>query len=172
MAKVTSYKPAEYHSVTPSLVVQDAVKAIQFYVKAFGAALFPVLNERFVAILGSSKRQIIGLDTRSLPDQEIVKCVNEALAGRAATYRGDYRSVTGNKVTPVHVDFAPIFGAGFYYKTFMWPAAFWEKLYEPAIRRAAGLGRASLKPDPETPPRRGVFCGLRLRHSKKETTHD
>ena len=31
------------------------------------------------------------------------------------------------------------FAAGFYYKTFMWPAAFWEKLYEPAIRRAAGL---------------------------------
>ena len=28
--------------------------------------------------------------------------------------------------------FSPIFGAGFYYKTFMWPAAFWEKLYEPA----------------------------------------
>jgi sarcosine oxidase subunit alpha len=39
---------------------------------------------------------------------------------------------------------SPIFVAGFYYKTFMWPASFWEKLYEPAIRRAAGLGRASL----------------------------
>ncbi|NQZ73311.1 MAG: (2Fe-2S)-binding protein, partial [Dinoroseobacter sp.] len=24
--------------------------------------------------------------------------------------------------------------AGFYYKTFMWPAVFWEKLYEPIIR--------------------------------------
>ncbi|WP_375262270.1 sarcosine oxidase subunit alpha family protein [Palleronia sp.] len=31
--------------------------------------------------------------------------------------------------------------AGFYYKTFTWPAAFWEKLYEPIIRRSAGLGR-------------------------------
>ena len=39
--------------------------------------------------------------------------------------------------------FSPLFVAGFYYKTFMWPAAFWEKLYEPVIRRAAGLGRAS-----------------------------
>ena len=29
--------------------------------------------------------------------------------------------------------------AGFYYKTFMWPRAFWERLYEPVIRRAAGL---------------------------------
>ncbi len=27
---------------------------------------------------------------------------------------------------------APFLGAGFYYKTFMWPRAFWEKLYEPA----------------------------------------
>ena len=37
---------------------------------------------------------------------------------------------------------APFLVAGFYYKTFMWPAAFWEKVYEPLIRRAAGLGRA------------------------------
>ena len=39
--------------------------------------------------------------------------------------------------------------AGFYYKTFMWPAAFWEKVYEPLIRRAAGLGRAPTEPDPD-----------------------
>ena len=38
---------------------------------------------------------------------------------------------------------APLLSAGFYYKTFMWPASFWEKVYEPLIRRAAGLGRAS-----------------------------
>jgi sarcosine oxidase subunit alpha len=31
--------------------------------------------------------------------------------------------------------------AGFYYKTFMAPAWAWERLYEPLIRRAAGLGR-------------------------------
>ena len=35
---------------------------------------------------------------------------------------------------------SPFFSAGFYYKTFMWPRAFWERLYEPAIRQAAGLG--------------------------------
>ncbi|WP_439141213.1 sarcosine oxidase subunit alpha family protein [Planktotalea sp.] len=38
---------------------------------------------------------------------------------------------------------APFLSAGFYYKTFMWPRAFWEKLYEPVIRRAAGLGGLS-----------------------------
>ncbi|MBX9927143.1 MAG: sarcosine oxidase subunit alpha family protein, partial [Hyphomicrobiaceae bacterium] len=44
---------------------------------------------------------------------------------------------------------APMLGAGFYYKTFMWPASFWEKVYEPVIRRAAGLGRAAGAPDPD-----------------------
>ncbi|MEL6520784.1 MAG: sarcosine oxidase subunit alpha family protein [Pseudomonadota bacterium] len=44
---------------------------------------------------------------------------------------------------------APFLGAGFYYKTFMWPKAFWEKLYEPFIRSAAGLGALSGKADPD-----------------------
>jgi sarcosine oxidase subunit alpha len=35
---------------------------------------------------------------------------------------------------------APLLSAGFIYKSFMWPAAFWRRLYEPMIRRAAGLG--------------------------------
>src|SRR5512144_1050588 len=44
---------------------------------------------------------------------------------------------------------SPVFSAGFYYKTFMWPAAFWEKIYEPLIRRAAGLGRVAGAEDPD-----------------------
>lgn len=44
---------------------------------------------------------------------------------------------------------SPFFAAGFYYKTFMWPKAFWEKLYEPIIRRAAGLGSLSMEVDPD-----------------------
>ncbi|MGZ8417786.1 MAG: 2Fe-2S iron-sulfur cluster-binding protein, partial [Methyloceanibacter sp.] len=56
--------------------------------------------------------------------------------------------------------FSPIFGAGFYYKTFMWPAAFWEKVYEPAIRRAAGLGRAADAPDPDHYDKINAFCDV------------
>ncbi|MFV0474515.1 MAG: sarcosine oxidase subunit alpha family protein [Pikeienuella sp.] len=52
------------------------------------------------------------------------------------------------------------FGAGFYYKTFMWPAAFWEKLYEPAIRRAAGLGALSGAPDPDQYEHMIAHCDL------------
>lgn len=55
---------------------------------------------------------------------------------------------------------SPIFVAGFYYKTFMWPTALWEKLYEPLIRRAAGLGHASLEPDPDTYEKATAFCDL------------
>ena len=55
---------------------------------------------------------------------------------------------------------APLLGAGFYYKTFMWPAAFWEKLYEPMIRRAAGLGRASAEPDPDTYEKVTAHCDV------------
>jgi len=40
---------------------------------------------------------------------------------------------------------SPFLSAGFYYKTFMWPKAFWEKLYEPFIRASAGLGKLSLE---------------------------
>ena len=36
---------------------------------------------------------------------------------------------------------SPIFSAGFYYKTFMGPRGFWKKIYEPLIRRTAGLGK-------------------------------
>ena len=50
--------------------------------------------------------------------------------------------------------------AGFYYKTFMWPAAWWEKLYEPAIRRAAGLGRASGEADPDEYETVYAFCDV------------
>ncbi|CAN7214848.1 sarcosine oxidase subunit alpha family protein [Pararhizobium sp. LjRoot235] len=55
---------------------------------------------------------------------------------------------------------SPFLGAGFYYKTFMWPAAFWEKVYEPIIRKAAGLGRATYEPDPDSYEKCWAHCDL------------
>ena len=55
---------------------------------------------------------------------------------------------------------APFFGAGFYYKTFMWPAPLWEKLYEPIIRKAAGLGALSDRDDPERYAKAHAHCDL------------
>ncbi len=55
---------------------------------------------------------------------------------------------------------APFLGAGFYYKTFMWPKSFWEKLYEPVIRRAAGLGGLSGKSNEDHYEKAFAFCDM------------
>lgn len=56
---------------------------------------------------------------------------------------------------------SPLFPAGFYYKTFMGgPRGAWTKLYEPIIRRMAGLGRAATAPDPDCYDKRHAHCDL------------
>ena len=55
---------------------------------------------------------------------------------------------------------SPFFAAGFYYKTFMWPKSFWEKVYEPIIRRAAGLGSLSRQDDPDAYDKGFLHCDL------------
>ena len=55
---------------------------------------------------------------------------------------------------------APLLPAGFYYKTFKWPAGAWKRLYEPAIRAAAGLGRAPSLPDPDRYVSRYAHCDV------------
>lgn len=55
---------------------------------------------------------------------------------------------------------APFLGAGFYYKTFMWPRAFWERVYEPIIRRAAGLGALSGHSNTDRYERAYAFCDV------------
>ncbi len=52
------------------------------------------------------------------------------------------------------------FAAGFYYKTFMWPKSFWEKLYEPIIRCAAGLGSVTREEDPDGYDKGFLHCDL------------
>jgi sarcosine oxidase, subunit alpha len=53
---------------------------------------------------------------------------------------------------------SPLFAAGFYYKTFMWPKFAWKKVYEPNIRMAAGLGHAPAEADPESYANRFAHC--------------
>ncbi len=55
---------------------------------------------------------------------------------------------------------SPLFAAGFYYKTFMWPRRAWKKLYEPIIRRAAGLGKAPTIPDPDRYVHQHAHCDV------------
>jgi sarcosine oxidase subunit alpha len=55
---------------------------------------------------------------------------------------------------------SPFFGAGFYYKFMMWPRPLWEKLYEPLIRRAAGLGGLSELHNEDRYERAQAHCDL------------
>ena len=55
---------------------------------------------------------------------------------------------------------SPVFGAGFYYKTFMGPRSAWQHLYEPVIRWAAGLGHAPTAADPDTYANQFAHCDV------------
>ncbi len=55
---------------------------------------------------------------------------------------------------------SPLFAAGFYYKTFMWPRAAWKRFYEPNIRAAAGLGVSPSEADPDRYASRFAHCDV------------
>lgn len=85
--------------------------------------------------------------------------VTELFDGLEACSQNRWPSL-GFDVGAVSSVLSPLFVAGFYYKTFMQPAAFWEKIYEPLIRRAAGLGRASTVADPDEYEKVHAFCDV------------
>ncbi|EGD57574.1 sarcosine oxidase subunit alpha family protein [Novosphingobium nitrogenifigens DSM 19370] len=83
----------------------------------------------------------------------------ELYAGLEATSQNRWPNLDFDLLS-VNQLLSPIFVAGFYYKTFMWPAKAWEKLYEPLIRRAAGLGALSGQEDPDHYEHDHAFCDL------------
>jgi methylglutamate dehydrogenase subunit C len=83
----------------------------------------------------------------------------ELYAGLEATSQNRWPSLSCDALA-VNSILAPFLSAGFYYKTFMWPASFWEKVYEPMVRRAAGLGRASGEEDPDTYEKAFLHCDV------------
>ncbi|MCF6327015.1 MAG: sarcosine oxidase subunit alpha family protein [Devosiaceae bacterium] len=83
----------------------------------------------------------------------------ELYEGMAARTQNAWPSI-GFDVGALASAFSPFLPAGFYYKTFMWPSAFWERIYEPIIRQAAGLGSASTLPDPDQYDVQHEFCDL------------
>ncbi len=85
--------------------------------------------------------------------------VTELFDGLEASSQNRFPSL-GFDLGAINGLFSPLLVAGFYYKTFMWPAAFWERVYEPLIRRAAGLGRASNAPDPDRYDKVHAFCDV------------
>jgi len=83
---------------------------------------------------------------------ELYDGLDAASQNRWPSLKFDVQSVNGL--------LSPFFSAGFYYKTFMWPAKFWKLVYEPVIRRSAGLGRAATDPDPDQYEKAFAHCDV------------
>lgn len=92
-------------------------------------------------------------------DPNVRATVQELYEGLEARSQNAWPSL-GFDVMSVNDLAAPFLGAGFYYKTFMWPRAFWEKLYEPVIRRAAGLGALGPTQDADHYEKAYAFCDV------------
>jgi len=72
--------------------------------------------------------------------------VQELRDGLEATSQNRWPSLSFD-IGAINDRLGSLFSAGFYYKTFMWPRAFWDRVYEPVIRNAAGLGVSPAEPD-------------------------
>ncbi len=83
---------------------------------------------------------------------EIYEGLNARSQNRYPSLKRDYGAINDR--------LGRFFPAGFYNKTFMWPRSFWEKLYEPAIRRMAGLGDAPSEIDPDHYAATHAHCEL------------
>ncbi|MBB5220251.1 sarcosine oxidase subunit alpha [Amaricoccus macauensis] len=75
--------------------------------------------------------------------------IQELRDGLEATSQNRWPGL-GFDVGAVNDHLGSLFSAGFYYKTFMWPRAFWDRVYEPVIRGAAGLGVSPTESDADS----------------------
>ncbi|GAA4175538.1 sarcosine oxidase subunit alpha family protein [Shinella granuli] len=102
---------------------------------------------------------LVTIGTGARRDPNTKATVAELYDGLAATSQNRWPSLAFD-IGAVNDRLSRFLSAGFYYKTFMWPAAFWEKVYEPLIRRAAGLGRTDLPRDPDGYEKSWAHCDL------------
>ena len=103
---------------------------------------------------------LMGISRDNARSQPNVRAtVQEIYDGLKAVSQNRFPSLSFD-VGAVNNLLSPVFSAGFYYKTFKWPAFAWDKLYEPFIRRAAGLGSAPTEEDPDRYTNRFAHCDV------------
>ena len=105
------------------------------------------------ALIGTSR----GTQGRFEPNTRAT--VQEIYDGLQTTSQNKWPSLKFD-IGEINDRFHKLFAAGFYYKTFMWPKCFWDKVYEPFIRNAAGLGSAPRENDPDTYASRYLHCDV------------
>jgi len=92
----------------------------------------------------------VGQGPRFEPNQRAT--TTELHAGMVAISQNHWPSLERDvgAVNAWVADRLPVFSAGFYYKTFLYPRFAWKHLYEPIVRQAAGLGKVPSEPDPDS----------------------
>lgn len=104
---------------------------------------------------------LLQLGTGALSDPNTPATTTEAAAGLTAFSQNAWPSLKWD-VGQVNGLLSRFLGAGFYYKTFIGPFAgtrFWM-MCETVIRRAAGMGRASMEADPDHYEKTNAHCDL------------
>ncbi|MFT7595646.1 MAG: heterotetrameric sarcosine oxidase alpha subunit, partial [Paracoccaceae bacterium] len=102
---------------------------------------------------------LVTIGSGAAQDPNVRATVQEVFPGLQARSQNRWPSLATDLMAVTDLA-APFFGAGFYYKTFMWPRAFWERVYEPIIRRAAGLGALSGEHNADRYERAWAHCDL------------
>ena len=117
--------------------------------KLFGRS-FKYHRPRGVVGLGSEEMNaLVGVGDGARHEPNLRATQVEVFDGLHAVSQNRWPSLAFD-VGAFNSRFSRFLPGGFYYKTFMWPQSFWKHVYEPLIRKAAGLGRAPEGRDPDT----------------------
>lgn len=127
--------------------------------RVFGRS-FKYHRPRGVIGLGSEEMNaLIGVGQGARHEPNLRATQIEIFNGMAAVSQNRWPSLNWD-VGAINNTFSRLIPGGFYYKTLMWPQSFWKHVYEPFIRRAAGLGKAPEGRDPDTYEQIHVHCDV------------
>ncbi|GAA6177043.1 sarcosine oxidase subunit alpha family protein [Sulfitobacter pacificus] len=99
----------------------------------------------------------LGDEGRFEPNQRVT--TTELFEGLSAASQNHWPSLEFD-VGAINKHLSRFLPAGFYYKMFMYPRAFWKHVYEPVIRHSAGLGKAPKARDEDTYEHFYAFCDV------------
>lgn len=121
---------------------------------------FKYHRPRGVMTAGSEEpNALVTIDRNDVPEPNTRATMAEIYDGMDARSQNRWPSLKFD-VQSANQLAGPLLQAGFYYKTFMGPTQKAWKLYEHFIRRAAGLGKASLKHDTDIYEKTNAFADL------------
>jgi sarcosine oxidase, subunit alpha len=127
--------------------------------RVFGRS-FKYHRPRGLVGLGSEEMNaLIGVGEGARHEPNLRATQVEVFNGLSAVSQNRWPSLNWD-IGAINNQFSRFLPGGFYYKTFMWPASFWKHVYEPFIRRAAGLGKAPEGRDPDTYEQIHVHCDV------------